>query len=104
MRRVWIAVLVSGVVLGMGPRIARVQPLDAERVLADRFGFSATEVDQVRAGQRLVKTLPASESELAVFGVDKSLALAVALLDRIISYYSLILFGFPAFLITKRGR
>ena len=31
-------------------------------------------------------------------------ALAVALLDRIISYYSLILFGVPAFLITKRGR
>ena len=70
MRKVWIAVLVCGtVVLGVGPRIARVQPLDAERVLADRFGFSATEVEQVRAGQRLVKTLPAPESELAVFGV-----------------------------------
>ena len=41
---------------------------------------------------------------LAVFDVDKSLALAVAFLDRIISYYSLIVFGFPAFLITKRGR
>jgi uncharacterized protein (TIRG00374 family) len=41
---------------------------------------------------------------LAVFGVDKSLAIAVALLDRIISYYSLIVFGFPAFLLTKRGR
>jgi uncharacterized protein (TIRG00374 family) len=41
---------------------------------------------------------------LAVFGVDRSLALAVALLDRIISYYSLIVFGFPVFLITKRGR
>ena len=70
MRRVWCAVLVCGtVVLGVGTRIARVQPLDAERVLADRFGFSATEVEQVRAGQRLVKTLPAPESELAVFGV-----------------------------------
>jgi hypothetical protein len=70
MRKVWIAVLVCGtVVLGVGPRIARVQPLDAERVLADRFGFSPTEVEQVRAGQRLVKTLPAPESELAVFGV-----------------------------------
>ena len=41
---------------------------------------------------------------LAVFGVDKSLAVAVALLDRLISYYSLIIFGFPAFLLTKRGR
>ena len=60
MRRAWIAVLVFGTVfLGIGPLVARVQPLDAERVLADRFGFSATEVDQVRAGQRLVKTLAA---------------------------------------------
>jgi glycosyltransferase 2 family protein len=41
---------------------------------------------------------------LAVFDVDRSLALAVAFLDRIISYYSLIVIGFPAFLITKRGR
>jgi len=41
---------------------------------------------------------------LAVFGVDKSLAVAVALIDRSISYYSLIIFGFPAFLMTKRGQ
>lgn len=41
---------------------------------------------------------------LAVFGVDRSLAVAVALLDRLISYYSLIVFGFPAFILTKRGR
>lgn len=41
---------------------------------------------------------------LAVFGVDRSLAIAVAFLDRIISYYSLIAFGFPVFLLTKRGR
>jgi glycosyltransferase 2 family protein len=41
---------------------------------------------------------------LAVFGVDKSLAVTVAFLDRLISYYSLIVFGFPAFLVTKRGR
>lgn len=41
---------------------------------------------------------------LAVFGVPPAVALAVALLDRIISYYSLIIFGLPAFLCTKRGR
>jgi uncharacterized membrane protein YbhN (UPF0104 family) len=41
---------------------------------------------------------------LAVFGVPIQAALAVALLDRLISYYSLILFGLPAFLLTKRGR
>lgn len=41
---------------------------------------------------------------LAVFGVERSAAVTVALLDRIISYYSLIIFGFPAFLLTRRGR
>jgi uncharacterized protein (TIRG00374 family) len=41
---------------------------------------------------------------LAVFGVPVQIALAVALLDRLISYYSLIIFGLPAFLLTKRGR
>lgn len=41
---------------------------------------------------------------LAVFGVPPATALAVALLDRMISYYSLILFGLPTFLFTKRGR
>ncbi|HEV2126137.1 MAG TPA: lysylphosphatidylglycerol synthase transmembrane domain-containing protein [Chloroflexota bacterium] len=41
---------------------------------------------------------------LAVFGVPLPVAVAVALLDRLISYYSLIIFGFPAFLLTKRGK
>jgi uncharacterized protein (TIRG00374 family) len=41
---------------------------------------------------------------LAVFGVPLQVALAVAVLDRLISYYCLILFGLPAFLLTKRGK
>jgi uncharacterized protein (TIRG00374 family) len=41
---------------------------------------------------------------LAVFGVPLQIALAVAVLDRLISYYSLIIFGLPAFLLTKRGK
>lgn len=41
---------------------------------------------------------------LAVFGVPLHVAVVVALLDRMISYYSLIVFGLPAFLLTKRGR
>jgi glycosyltransferase 2 family protein len=41
---------------------------------------------------------------LAIFGVPLHVALAVALLDRLISYYSLIVIGLPAFLITKRGK
>jgi uncharacterized protein (TIRG00374 family) len=40
---------------------------------------------------------------LGVFGVSVPVALTIALLDRLISYYSLIVFGFPAFLLTKRG-
>ena len=41
---------------------------------------------------------------LAVFGVPVQVALAVALLDRLISYYSLIVIGLPTFLVSKRGR
>jgi uncharacterized protein (TIRG00374 family) len=41
---------------------------------------------------------------LAGFGVPVQVALAVALLDRLISYYSLIVFGLPTFLFSKRGR
>jgi hypothetical protein len=66
----WIALLVCGsVVLAIVPRSAPAQPLDVERVLAERFGLSADELAQVRGGQHVVKTLPASESEIAVGGV-----------------------------------
>jgi hypothetical protein len=41
---------------------------------------------------------------LAVFGVPVQVALAVALMDRLISYYSLIAIGLPTFLLSKRGR
>ena len=41
---------------------------------------------------------------LAVFGVPLQIALAVALLDRLISYYSLILFGLPRLPPHQAGR
>ena len=70
MRRMWIALLVCGsVVLAIVPRSAPAQPLDVERVLAERFGLSADELAQVRGGQHVVKTLPAPESEIGVGGV-----------------------------------
>src|SRR5262245_21238432 len=70
MLKIWTLSLVCGcLVLGMSPRIASVQTLDVERVLADRFGFSAAEVEQVRGGQLVIKTLPAPESEIGVGGV-----------------------------------
>jgi hypothetical protein len=54
--------------LAASPRIARVQPLDIERALTERFGFSATEIGQLRAGQVVVKTLPAEGREMGVAG------------------------------------
>ena len=70
MRKSWMAFLVCGsVVLSMSPRIARVQPLDVERVLVERLGFSIGDVGQVRAGQLMTKTLPAGGTEIAVLGV-----------------------------------
>ncbi len=41
---------------------------------------------------------------LSVFGVSHGLAVTVALLDRLISYYGIVALGLPAFLLTKRGR
>jgi len=48
---------------------AQVQKIDAEKLLAERFGFSAAEIDQARAGQAVTKLLPARETtEVGVFG------------------------------------
>lgn len=42
---------------------------DPARILADRLGFSASEIDQVRSGQPVVKVLPTSaREELALVG------------------------------------
>jgi hypothetical protein len=49
--------------------IAAAQPVDVERVLAERFGFSPADVAQVRAGQLLTRTLPAQGPEMGVVGV-----------------------------------
>jgi hypothetical protein len=71
MRRIWIAFLVAGSVLaGASPAIVRAQPVDVERTLGERFGFTMAEIGQVRGGQLLVKTLPSREAaEIAVLGV-----------------------------------
>jgi hypothetical protein len=70
MRKVSVVILVcASTLLALGPGI-RSQPLDVERVLGERFGFSAQEVGQVRDGQLLVKTLPVrDQAELGVLGV-----------------------------------
>ena len=70
MRTRWALLLACGsVVLAAGPGIVRGQPLEMERVLAERFGFSATEIGQLRGSQAVVKTLPAQGREIAVVGV-----------------------------------
>ena len=70
MRKHWIVFLVCGsAVLAASPRIARVQPLEMERALVERFGFSAAEIGQLRGGQVVVKTVPPLGSEMAVLGV-----------------------------------
>ncbi len=71
MRRAITLVLlaVGAVASTMIPGIAAAPPLDVERELVARFGFSAAEVEQVRAGQVVAKTLPSREAtEIAVFG------------------------------------
>jgi len=48
--------------------VAQAPSVDTERVLTERFGFSATDLAQVRAGQTVTKTAPIEGPELAVFG------------------------------------
>lgn len=69
MRTRWVLLLVCGsVVLATGPRVARAQPLDMERSLVERFGFSAAEIGQLRGSEAVVKTLPAQGRDIAVAG------------------------------------
>lgn len=68
----------------------------------------------VLSGASLLLTVPtpgglgAVEAGLAglltLFGVTNYLALAVALLDRVISYWGLIIVGLPTYLFSKRAR
>jgi hypothetical protein len=62
-----IACLVVG--LAVATSLAWGQPVDVERVLAERFGFSPAAVAQVRGGQILTRILPAEGPELGVVGV-----------------------------------
>lgn len=48
---------------------AQVQKIDAERLLSERLGFSAAEIDQARAGQAVTRLLPSREgTEVGVAG------------------------------------
>ena len=48
---------------------AQVQTVDAEKLLAERFGFSTTDIEQARAGQAVTRLAPTREAtEVGVFG------------------------------------
>lgn len=70
MRNGLIVLLACGsAVLAGSPRVAQAQPLDIERVLVERFSFSATEIGQLRSGQVVSRTAPIQGPEMAVVGV-----------------------------------
>jgi hypothetical protein len=69
MRKRWIVLLMCGIAASATtPRIARLQPVDMERTLGERLGFSPAEIAQLRGGQTVTKTLPAQGPEIAVVG------------------------------------
>jgi uncharacterized membrane protein YbhN (UPF0104 family) len=41
---------------------------------------------------------------MPLFGVPPSVAIVVAFLDRLISYYGIIATGLPVFVLSRRGR
>jgi len=65
------AALLLGVstVVMLSPGFLSAQALDTERVLAERFGFSAGELQQLQAGQSVLRAVPAEGREAAVVGV-----------------------------------
>jgi len=69
-RTIAVALLALGAAAAAGlPGIDAVAATDVERELVARFGLSAAEVEQVRAGRVVAKTLPSREkTEIGVFG------------------------------------
>jgi hypothetical protein len=69
-RAIWLVPLGAGAVAAATiTGLAALPAVDVERELVGRFGFSAAEVEQVRAGQIVAKTLPSREAtEIGVFG------------------------------------
>jgi hypothetical protein len=68
----WPLLLVSIILPARDPRTPQDLAADPERLLTDRFGLSAAELEQARAGQPVARMLTAgSRDELAVIGVVK---------------------------------
>jgi hypothetical protein len=60
MRRLWVMVVVAVVGMAAFQAIdAQVRTIDPERLLSERFGFSADEVSRARSGQAVAKAASA---------------------------------------------
>ena len=75
MRRTTLALLGSGIItLSATAGLAQAPTTDTEGVMTERFGFSAADLAQVRAGQTVTKTAPIEGANMAVFGAMISYA------------------------------
>lgn len=70
MHRMWLGALVGAVVvITLQPGAAQVRAIDAERLLTERFGFTADEIAQARGGRPVAKKLPTNDAtDVGVFG------------------------------------
>src|SRR5512144_1901068 len=63
MRRLWVSAFAAVLGLAAFQAIeAQVRTIDPERLLADRFGFTADEVSRARSGQAVAKLLPRNDA------------------------------------------
>lgn len=69
MRTILVVLLGFGMtVLVAIPGVAQAPASDIERMLTERFSFSASDLGQLRGGQTVTKTAPIEGPEMAVFG------------------------------------
>ncbi len=61
-RTLWGLVVCGVAVIALHRGAAQVRSIDAERLLAERFGFTAAELAQTRSGQAVVKSLQGQEA------------------------------------------
>ena len=93
MRRMRVRFLTPVVVIvALQAAATQVRSIDAERLLADRFGFTPAEVAQARSGQAVVKLLPKNDASdvgvLAAVRIEAQASRLVAWFKDIASFRS----------------
>jgi len=67
MRKSWFALVIGAWLLTLVPSHAQVRAIDAERLLAERFGFTPEDVARARGGEAVAKTMNTNDAvDLAV--------------------------------------